>query len=237
MVETGRKDRWPTMNDTVEAGKRGRPKGTASRTDRERREELILEIERVERREERRLVSIARKNGFFDRRFRNGEIDELFSTAMRTNPGRKDSTLRSLVRRLARLTHGSRRGETRRKILLGAFLTAQCRHSPTFHVTCAADIRDWLAKASDPDAAGRNSDALSEWLGHPGSASDDPGVGDTEARHRAHNHRMILLGAWVLERREALPELAECIGSQLRGFVEANPKTADRNRKLLADLL
>ena len=225
------------MTDAGKVEKRGRPKGSPNRTDHDRLKELALEYERVELREEQRLINIARQEGYFDLRYRNEEIAELFRRDRNAKTVRKASTLKKLSQKLALLRHGTRRGETRRKVLLGAFLTAQCRHDPEFHAACVPDLRQWLRTADDPAVAKRNSEALKEWLRHPGTVSDDPGTKSPEAEHRAHNHRMILLGAWVQSRREAFPGLAERIGTQLRGFIEADPMTADRNRKLLADLI
>jgi len=211
-------------------------------------EELDLEIQRVELREEQRLINIARKEGYFRVRFRNDEIATMFRNAIHidalpaidfagASTTRATSTLEILARKRARLEHGNRRGETRRKVLLGAFLTAQCRQSPAFHETCAADIRSWIAEAPDPATVGRNTAALAEWLRHPGTAIEDPGTRDPEDAHRAHNHRMILLGAWVMDRRDAIPELAERVGSHLRGFVDSDEKTAELNRKILGEWL
>ena len=223
--------------ETGTAAARGRPRGSTSRTDRERLREIDLDIEREELREEQRLINIARKEGYFTRRFRNGEIAGMFRTAMIADPARKVSAWELLVRQRNRLKQAFRRGQTRRNVLLGAFLTAQCRQSPALHGTVAADIRDWIAKSSDPATARRNADAIADWLKHPGTDAGDPGTGSPQAERRAHSHRMILLGAWVQERRNGVPALAERIRSGLRSFVDADGKTADRNRRLLADLL
>ena len=95
-------------------------------------DELDDEIERVRTREERRLIRLARKAGYFQFRFRNDEILAMFKEAFLSEPRRRSTLDRLEARREAHYA-GHRARDARRKALLGGFLVAQCRHKPGVH--------------------------------------------------------------------------------------------------------
>ncbi len=64
---------------------------------------------------------------------------------------------------------------------------------------------------------------------------DGPPASSRKAR-RERTHRLILLGAWVLARREVLEELRDLVMTELARFIEQGQRV-DRHKALLKDLL
>jgi len=201
-------------------------------------DEIEGEIARVRAREEKRLLTMAEKAGYFDWRMPSKDLKSMFEAGLFLEP-RKRSTLAKLTKRLRRLSTSRRSDDTKRKIILGGFVVAQCRHKPDLHVRLAEDITAYFGPT-------RNRDHLADFLTDPHATPlrDDPApTGRKSDREdvspeqtRARTHRQILLGTWLLARRTDNPVLAQLIADELAGFLneEKNPR---RNRALLADLL
>jgi len=207
----------------------------------ERIEKTEAEIARIQTRDEKRLIAAARKAGLFDVRFDRKQLAEIFETAIaERKPG--PSTLRRYKDKLVPLGKSRRKDDARRKALLGGFLVAQCRHKPRLHARIVPDIRDYLEDHPEPSVAERNLALLDGFLEDPHHAGVDvgaieltgQGIDAQEARMRTN--RQILLGTWLLARRDSDPEIDRLIADELEGFLRVDDNT-DRNRKLLADVL
>ncbi|MCY4152624.1 MAG: hypothetical protein OXE94_10375 [Aestuariivita sp.] len=61
----------------------------------------------------------------------------------------------------------SRGNDVRRKVLLGGFVVAQCRHKPDLHQAVVSDIKDYLSEHPNPDVAEQNIAALAGFLADP----------------------------------------------------------------------
>ena len=72
--------------------------------------------------------------------------------------------------------------------------------------------------------------------GHRGLTAQRGSSERAEGVRRERTHRLILLGAWVLARREKLKELRELVAAELAGFLEQG-KRVERNRALLSGVL
>ena len=196
---------------------------------------LDAEIARVREREERRLIRLARKAGFFDVRLQNEEIDALFRESLRAEV-RRASTLARLEGRRDAHYAGRRARDARRKALLGGFVVAQCRHKPEFHAAMVPDIRKWLLSHRSEKVGARNVEALSDFFAdsaHKGLSA--PPANSKKAR-RERTQRLILLGAWMLARRKTLNELRDLVAAELARFLEQGQRV-DRHKELLKDVL
>ena len=204
--------------------------------------EIGSEMVRVRAREEKRLIAVARKAGLFDVRLTSSELREMINaTIADLRPAL--STLAKLEGRKARAANAKRRDDGRRKAFLGGFLVAQCRHKPGMHKKIAPDIRAFLEDHPQRHVAERNLALLADFLADPARTSVAAGRRDREtqrslspADHRVRAHRQILLGTWLLARRDTDPEIARLIADDLAGFLCGDGNVA-RNRELLADLL
>ena len=193
------------------------------------------EIARVRAREERRLVERARRAGYFRVRIRNDEFDAMFRDAFMSEPRPRSALDRLEARRRARHA-GKRARDARRKALLGGFIVAQCRHRPGVHARLAPDIREWLETHRSGSVAERNVAALSGFLADPGHGGVAAPPAEPRRARRERTHRLILLGAWVLARREGLGELRDLVAAELEGFLEQG-RHPERHRALLGDVL
>lgn len=196
---------------------------------------LDAEIERVRHREERRLVRLARKAGYFHRRMKNEEVLSLFRDPYQEVP-KRPSTLARLETRRDLLFSGRRARDARRKALLGGFVVAQCRHKPDVHAALVPDIREFLWSHRNEDVGARNVKALAGFFADPADKGlSSPPTNSKKAR-KERTHRLILLGAWVLARREHLKELRDLVSAELGGFLEQGHRV-DRHKALLKDVL
>lgn len=202
------------------------------RTQRATRADIEGEIARVRAREEKRLLTMAEKAGYFDWRMPSKDLKSMFEAGLFLEP-RKRSTLAKLRKRLNRLAKARRSDATKRKIILGGFIVAQCRHKPDLHARLAEDITAYFGPT-------RNRDPLAGFLAESDtSVSDTSKQSEAEATpgdtHRARTHRQILLGTWLLARYRDLPVLTDLIATELDGFL-AEETHPERRRALLADL-
>jgi len=211
----------------------------------ERLEGIEAELARVRAREEKRLIAAADKAGFFGHRFDAAATRAMFTAAIDALNPRKRSALAKLeqdaARQRSRLSRAARADDARRKALLGGFLVAQCRHKPEVHAAITADIRAFLKDHPSETVATRNLALLEGFLSDPARSGTGPDHADqeTSARqsgHRDRAHRLILLGAWVLERQATRADLALLISEELGRFLDQD-QHADRHRALLADVL
>ena len=224
----------------------------ASRTKRtwrdpaERLEEIKAELARVRAREQKSLIQIADKMGYFRYRFSKEQAQAMFTAAINGLEPRKLSTLAKREQQVSRLqtriAKAARVDDARRKALLGGFVVAQCRHKPEFHAAIVDDIRAFLAEHLAPKVAASNLTLLEGFLGDPASTAGnaDPNEGQKrgaiKSEHRDRAHRLILLGAWVLARQSTRADLALLISEELGRFLDQG-QHADRHRKLLQDVL
>ena len=202
--------------------------------------EIEAEMTRVRAREERKLITAADKAGYFGVRLSKDQLSDMFRDTIETLKP-KPSTLAALENRKARVAGNKRKDDGRRKALLGSFLVAQCRHKPEFHAAIVADLRAFLKDHPSETVADRNLRLLEGFLADPAVHGTGPDTIDgnqtaTQSQHRDRAHRLILLGAWVLEQRDTRTDLAQLIAEELEGFLEqgAHP---DRHKDLLSGVL
>lgn len=196
---------------------------------------LDAEIARVREREVRRLVRMAAKAGYFHVRIRNEEFGRIFREAFMAEP-RRPSTLARLESRRDAHYAGRRARDARRKALLGGFVVAQCRHKPEVHARMVPEIRTWLGSHRSPNVGARNIEALEGFFGDPAHKGLVATPTSSKKVRRERTHRLILLGAWVLARRESVKELGDLVAAELARFLEQGQR-ADRHKALLKDVL
>ena len=195
---------------------------------------LDAEIERVRRREERRLINLARKAGLFQVRIKNDELAEIFTQVLTTE--RRPSKLARLeIRRDAQFA-GRQARDARRKALLGGFVVAQCRRKPKLHAKLVPDIRTWLGTHRVKSVGKRNIEAFEGFFTDPAHESLAASSAYSEKAGRERTHRLVLLGAWVLARRGSNEELRILLTVELARFIEKGRRVAP-HKELLKDLL
>ena len=128
------------------------------------------------------------------------------------------------------------------KAVLGAFMVAQFRHRPALHAELVPDLRAHLAAHPRSVMAEANIAFMSgllddpAWSEHAGHAGDGSSVIAPQQARRNRARRMILVGAWVLDRRGRVPAIDALIGSELARFLEQD-RTPERNIALLRETL
>ena len=198
------------------------------------RTHLEAEITRVRRKEEKRLIAAADKAGFFDVRIPSTHIIRMIE-AEKASISFNRSTLTHLKRRLTCLRQSRRKMDTRRKIILGSFVVAQCRHKPDVHEDIARAIKEDLSHHPNQNRARQNLEFLADFLDDPHTLSDpSPPTPDDLVKDRTH--RLVLLGTWLLNRHTHHPTLSELIQTELDGFLAADPRT-DVDQAWLVDVL
>ncbi len=204
---------------------------------------LEAEVDRLRERDERRLIAAARKAGWFRVRQSAVRTEAMFRRAIEGDAP-PPSTLLKLEGRLqaarSRAGKDARANDARRKALLGGFLVAQFRHRPDVLDALRPDIDAHIAGHPSAETATRNRDFMAGFLdllrdGGKGSPDADTGITREQVR-RNRTRRLILLGAWCLDRRSALPRLDALVRDELGGFLDAD-RHAERKRALLADVL
>tara|TARA_B110000908_G_scaffold172715_1_gene242289 strand:- start:2809 stop:3276 length:468 start_codon:yes stop_codon:yes gene_type:complete len=146
-------------------------------------EQRATRIAKVRRREEKRLLLVAKKAGLFEWRLSTAQLDALLSKgldALLDAPApTKKSQLSRLETQMAKAKKGqseeARREDTRRKILLGSFLIAQMEYKPVLKADMMAELDQFLELHKDPKAVERNKELLKEWL-VPVSPEQKPSV-------------------------------------------------------------
>ncbi len=134
-------------------------------------EDIAADIKRVRQREEKRLVTLARKSGFFGRRMSTAEITAMFQDLLKKNKTPKRSQLGRLEEQMntvkRRKTAQERKDDARRKILLGAFLMAQIAHRPDEFTWLAGALENFLDTHPDATVAANNKLLMAAFLGEP----------------------------------------------------------------------
>ncbi len=228
----------PKGAQPAKAGKRRGP----GRTDDERMAALEADLPRLRERAEAALVQAATQAGFFDCRFTAPQLRKMLKDAL----GRKPRPLsilqkrkREIVQIKARKSRSRRADDARRKALLGGFMVAQFRHKPELHTELAPDLRAHLADHPKPGMAAANIAFMAAVLSDPAGGvstenETDVAVISPEQARRNQTRRMILIGAWVLDRRSELPTIDALIQDELAGFLQQD-RAFERNIALLND--
>ena len=166
---------------------------------------------RLRQNAETQLLRAAEKARVYDYKFTTLQLQTLMQEIVAREP-RPLSLLRrskmELEQLKARKAKSSRKDMGRTKALLGSFMVAQWRHKPDLHGEMAPDLRNHLAAHPRPEMAQANLDFMAGLLADPGweeNAETNPdgfavGISPQQLR-RNQSRRMILIGAWVLERR------------------------------------
>ena len=222
--------------------------GTAKARRRKRsREERVAAVQeriaRATRHEERRLIAVARRAGFFEHRISSGEIVRAIRGVIEGRPTPVPSSLHRLKADLRKLGRMSRADGARRKALLGGFMVAQMRHKGHLAAVFRPDIDTYLAGHRNPAIAASNLrfmrgflDGLGSDLGTDAKTTiSEKALSDIQAQ-RNRTRRLILLGAWVLDRRSRLTELDRLLRDELRGFLNQD-RAAKENMDLLRNIL
>lgn len=207
---------------------------------------LDAEAARVRLREERRLVRLARKAGYFDCRIATAELARLFEGFL-GGGGFPPSQLARLeaqaARDRSRRSRASRAEDARRKAVLGAFLVAQFRHRPERLARLRPDIEEHLRSHSSDATAAANLAFMAGFLdgiaSGAGRGSVPTGADEATAAQAARDRsrRQILLGAWLLDRRDSVPELGRLVREELKGFLDQDRRAGKRSAVLLADVI
>lgn len=135
-------------------------------------EQRAVRIAKVRRREEKRLILVAKQAGLFDWRLSTAQLETLLSDGLDAllddETPAKTSQLSRLEISMAKAKKGqseeARKEDTRRKILLGSFLIAQMEHKPVLKADMMAELDQFLDLHKDPKAVIRNKELLKEWL-------------------------------------------------------------------------
>ena len=224
-----------TGNDAAAVRRRQNTARRRTRAPRRPVDERVADIEarlaRLRQRAEAQLVRAADAAGLFDCRFTAAELRAFLEAALARNP-RPVSVLhkrRAEIERIRkRRTKQARADAARTKALLGAFMVAQFRHSPDLHAELVPDLKAHLAGHPDPGMAAANLAFMAGLLADPAWVDD----ARTQQARRNRSRRMILVGAWVLDRHARLPDMTMLIGSELAKFL-AQDRAAAANTALL----
>lgn len=134
-----------------------------------RLELLEAEAARIRAREEARLLRIAKAAGFFDLRYSSAEIASVFAALKEAKPKARLSQLKNVETKMtilkSKTSQEARRIDTRRKILLGAFLMAQIEHRPKEFTWVADELEKFLDQHENPEMAASNKVILADFLG------------------------------------------------------------------------
>ncbi len=135
-------------------------------------EQKQINIERVRKREEARLIKLAQKAGLFNWLVSSANLETILSDGLKALNPRKQSQLSRLETAMAtakkQQSEHERRMDARRKILLGSFLIAQMEHKPVLKADMIPELEKFLDQHKDPNVAMRNKELLKDWLGDVG---------------------------------------------------------------------
>ena len=225
-------------------GKTRRVRGPGRSPD-DRMAVLEARLAGVRQRAETQLLRAAGQAGLFKYRFTIPALRQFLQTAIAQAPLHV-SVLHKRQREIdeikSRRTNPARANDARRKAVLGAFMVAQFRHKPALHAELAPDLRAHLASHPRPEMAEANIAFMARVTGDPASAErpDDDDTGPTglasEQARRNQARRMILAGAWVLDRRAELPAIETLLRTELANFLRQD-RTPARNIALLQEVL
>jgi hypothetical protein len=208
------------------------------------RSDLCADIERVQSREEARLLRIAHKSGFFKKAIKSEDIAKMFESYLTVFEGQRQSQLEDLKLKLSRLdrrrqTH-KRREDALAKSLLGSFLMAQFAHKPSFLQFMRPLLRAFIDSAHTDKIQKRYTRLLETEMScdlqdytPPKTDAKSP-TGRSDAAQRR-----IILGACYMQEFNNYPETLESMRAELATFLEINDSAATvaRNKALLAEYL
>ena len=132
-----------------------------------RKTALQAKIDAVQKREEARLIKLARSAGYFERRALSNDVRAMFDTFVAASKPKQSqlTRLQKEIKTMAtRQSAQERRDDTRRKILLGSFLIAQFEHKPEMLAQMQPEIEQFLDQHKDKTVAQANKILLREWL-------------------------------------------------------------------------
>ena len=195
---------------------------------------------------ELQVLRAAEKARLFDYKFTAAQLQALMQEIVSREPRplsllqRKRMEIEQLKTRKAK---SKRQDMGRTKALIGSFMVAQWRHKTDLHAAMAPDLRDHLAAHPRPGMAKANIDFMAGLLADPQweeNADTNPdafavGITDQQLR-RNQSRRLILIGAWVLDRRGELAEVDALIRDELANFLKQD-RAPERNVALLRDAL
>ena len=227
----------PKKQPATVKGKTRRVRGPGRSPD-DRLAVLEARLARVRQRAETQLLRAAGQAGLFELRFTIPTLRQFLQTAIAQAP-RPVSVLHKRQHEIdqikSRKTKSPRVNDARRKAVLGAFMVAQFRHKPALHAELAPDLRAYLASHPRPEIAEANIAFMSRVTGDPASA-ERPDEDDAEQARRNRARRMILAGAWVLDRRAELPAIETLLRTELANFLRQD-RTPPRYIALLQEVL
>ena len=234
------------QTDDQPVGRRSRRGRGPGRSLEERVTAAEARLLRLRQNAETQLLRAAEKAHLFEYMFTAPQLQQLL-TEMVGQEQRPLSLLRrkkmELEQLKARKTKSARKDMGRTKALLGSFMVAQWRHKPALHAELAPDLRDHLGAHKRPEMAQANIEFMAGLLADPGweeTVETNPdafamGISDQQLR-RNRSRRMILIGAWVLDRRNDLAAIDTLVRNELAQFLEQD-SAPERNIALLRDAL
>ena len=240
------KDRTQPETDSQPVDRRSRRGRGPGRSLEERVSAAEARLVRLRQNAETQLLRAAEKAHLFNYAFTAPQLQQMLTELVGREP-RPLSLLRrkkmELEQLKARKTKSARKDLGRTKALLGSFMVAQWRHKPALHAELAPDLRDHLGAHKRPEMAQANIEFMDGLLADPGweeTVETNPdafavGISDQQLR-RNRSRRMILIGAWVLDRREEVTKIEELIRDELAQFLEQD-RAPERNIALLRDAL
>ena len=92
------------------------------------------------------------------------------------------------------------------------------------------EIRTWLGPHRSPTVGARNIEALEGFFGDPAHKGLVAPPASSKKTRRERTHRLMLLGAWGLARRESVKELGDLVADELARFLEQEQRV-DRTRR------
>ena len=196
---------------------------------------LDAEIARVRMREERRLVRLACQAGYFHKRMKNEEILGLFREHFLNEPKRPSRLARLEARREARYSGRAPGTPGARRCSAGSWSPSAGASRTSMRPWCPTSGNSCGRTATRRSGQGTSKRCPRFSLIQRTRASR-PRPGTRKKARTARTRRLILLGAWVLARRETLTELRDLVSAELAGFLEQGQRV-DRHKALLKDVL
>ena len=203
-------------------------------------------LAKLRQKAEQQVLRAAEKARIYDYQISAPQLQELMKEIVSREPRplsllqRKKMELEQLK---ARKSKSARKDLGRTKALIGSFMVAQWRHKSDLHAALVHDFRDHLAAHPRPEMVQANLDFMAGLMADPQweeTEETNPdafalGISPQQLR-RNQARRMILIGAWVLDRRGELAEIDALISGELARFLEQD-RAPERNIALLRDVL
>ena len=199
-------------------------------------------VAKLRQKAELQVLRVAEKARIYDYQISAPQLQELMKEIVSREPRPLSLLLRKkmeLEQLKARKAKTERKDMGRTKALIGSFMVAQWRHKRELHAALAGDFRDHLAAHSRPEMAQANMDFMAGLLADPQweeTEETNPdafavGISPQQLR-RNQARRMILIGAWVLDRRGQVDAIDALIRDELGNFLKQD-RAPERNIALL----